>query len=55
MHMFKTLRPDLVTMDITMPVMDEIEAVKKIHEEEPLAKIIMVTAMGGSGMLLVRR
>ena len=45
-QLFKALKPDLVTMDITMPVMDGIEAVKRIHEEDPLARIIMVTAIG---------
>ena len=40
------LKPDLVTMDITMPVMDGIQAVKHIHDEDPLARIVMVTAIG---------
>lgn len=39
-------RPDLTTMDITMPKIEGIEAVRLIHEEEPLARIIMVTAIG---------
>ena len=39
-------KPDLVTMDITMPVMDGIVAVKKIIEKDPHASIIMVSAMG---------
>lgn len=45
-QMFRQLQPDLVTMDITMPKMDGIEAVKLIHDENPLARIIMVTAIG---------
>lgn len=45
-QLFRKLKPDLTTMDITMPKMDGIEAVKIIHEEEPLARIIMVTALG---------
>ncbi len=40
------LKPDIVTMDITMPVLDGIEALKKIKGEYPDAKVIMVTAAG---------
>lgn len=40
------LKPDLTTMDITMPVMDGIEAVREIIEIDPGAKVIMVTAAG---------
>lgn len=40
------LKPDVVTMDITMPVLDGIEALKKIKGEFPDAKVIMVTAAG---------
>ena len=40
------LKPDLVTMDITMPVLDGIEALKKIKGEYPDAKIVMITAAG---------
>lgn len=38
--------PDIVTMDITMPVMDGIEALKKIREIDENAKVVMVTAAG---------
>lgn len=40
------LKPDIVTMDITMPVLDGIEALKKIKAEYPEAKVVMVTAAG---------
>ena len=40
------LKPDVVTMDITMPVLDGIEALKKIKSEYPGAKVVMVTAAG---------
>ena len=43
---YKTLRPDLVTMDITMPVMDGVSALEKILEFDKDAKVIMVSALG---------
>jgi len=45
-QLFRLHQPDLATMDITMPKMDGIQAVTHIHEENPLARIIMVTALG---------
>lgn len=44
--MYNEHQPDLVTMDLTMPVMSGLEAVKEIIPQHPHAKIIMVTAMG---------
>ncbi|MCH7323443.1 response regulator [Solibacillus sp. MA9] len=44
--LYDQLKPDLVTMDITMPVMTGIEAVKIIVEKDVEAKVIMVTALG---------
>lgn len=40
------LQPDVVTMDITMPVLDGIGGLKKIKEAYPEAKVVMVTAAG---------
>lgn len=45
-EMFKSLRPDITTMDITMPVMDGLTALKEIMELDPGAKVVMVTAAG---------
>ncbi len=39
-------KPDLVTMDITMPVMSGVEALKKIKAEFPDAKVVMISAAG---------
>lgn len=39
-------QPDLVTMDITMPVMDGLAAVKKIISSYPNAKIVVISAQG---------
>ena len=43
---YRELQPDLVTMDLTMPVMSGLDAVKAIIPEFPDAKIIMITALG---------
>lgn len=51
-HQFKLLRPGVITMDITMPGMDGIHAVKEIMEIDPSAKIIMVSAMGQQAMVV---
>ncbi|WP_107942695.1 response regulator [Metasolibacillus fluoroglycofenilyticus] len=44
--LFQELQPDLVTMDLTMPIMTGLEASKHIIEEFPEARIIMITALG---------
>nr|MDA8211371.1 response regulator [Clostridia bacterium] len=49
---YKTLKPDLVTMDITMPEMDGIAAVKEIRRFDPYARIIMCSAMGQQPMVI---
>ena len=43
---FKELSPDITTLDITMPVMDGLQALKAIKEVDSSAKIVMVTAAG---------
>ncbi|PHV71518.1 two-component system response regulator [Sporanaerobium hydrogeniformans] len=45
-EMAKMLQPDIVTLDITMPEMDGIQAIDKILEVSPNTKIIMCSAMG---------
>ena len=49
---FKDLRPDIVTLDITMPVMDGLGALKLIKEMDAEAKIIMVTAAGQQNKMI---
>jgi two-component system, chemotaxis family, chemotaxis protein CheY len=51
-ELFKKLKPDLVTMDIIMPEMGGIEAVKKIMEADPQARILMCSAMGQQALVL---
>ena len=48
---FKELRPDIVTMDITMPEMDGITALREIVKIDPNANVIMVSAMGQEAMV----
>jgi len=50
--LFQELRPDVVTMDITMPEMDGITAVKEIKRMDPAARVIMCSAMGQQMMVM---
>lgn len=45
-ELFTKLMPDVVLCDITMPVLDGIECLKKILDEFPKAKVIMVSSLG---------
>ena len=49
---YAELKPDLVLMDITMPEMDGIEALKKIKAADANASIIMCSAMGQQAMVI---
>ena len=49
---YSELNPDLVLMDITMPEMDGIQALKKIKENESGASVIMCSAMGQQAMVI---
>ncbi|GGI66176.1 MULTISPECIES: response regulator [Enterococcus] len=49
---YQATQPDLVTMDITMPEVDGLEALKMIKEFDPAAKIVMCSAMGQQGMVM---
>lgn len=45
-QLYERLQPDIVTMDLTMPIMNGMDAVKEIIAKYPKANIIMVTALG---------
>lgn len=45
-ELFESLKPDITFMDVTMPIMDGLEALKTIKQKDSSAKVIMLTAMG---------
>ena len=49
---YKELHPDLVLMDITMPEMDGIQALKNIKAADAAANVIMCSAMGQQAMVI---
>lgn len=51
-ELYKELRPDIVTLDITMPVMDGVTALKKIKEHNPEAMVAMISAAGQKDKLM---
>lgn len=46
LKLLETITPDLITLDITMPVMDGLTALKNIKEQYPGIKVVMVSAAG---------
>lgn len=49
---YQETNPDLVLMDITMPEMDGIQALKKIKAIDPNASVVMCSAMGQQAMVI---
>jgi two-component system chemotaxis response regulator CheY len=49
---YKETKPDAVLLDITMPEMDGLTALKEIRKVDPEAKVAMVTAMGQQSMIM---
>ncbi len=49
---YSEFKPDIVTLDITMPVLDGLAALKEIKKIDPNAKVVMVTAIGKQNMVV---
>ncbi len=49
---YPDVRPDVVTMDITMPDMDGIETLRELKARHPEAKVVMCSAMGQESLVL---
>ena len=49
---FQALRPDVITLDITMPIVDGVEALKMIKALDTNAKVVMVTAAGQKNKMI---
>ena len=49
---YRELSPDLTTMDITMPEMDGLAALKEIRSGDPAARVVMCSAMGQQSMVI---
>lgn len=49
---YMELKPDVVTLDITMPVLDGIGCLKAIKEKDPSAKAVMCSAMGQQALVI---
>ena len=50
-RLYQELRPDLTTMDIVMPEMDGITALREIIREDPAAKVVMCSALGQEALI----
>lgn len=52
LRLYRQLKPDLVTMDIVMPVLGGIEATRQIMKQDKDAKIVIISAMGQESLVM---
>jgi len=51
LNLVESLQPDIITLDVTMPVMDGLQVLQKLSQEQ-IQKVIMVSAMGDMDLLM---
>jgi two-component system, chemotaxis family, chemotaxis protein CheY len=51
LEMYDQFKPDIITLDVTMPVMDGLETAKNLHSQNSKVKIIMLSAMGDEDLM----
>ena len=51
-YKYQECEPDVVTLDIVMPIVDGIEALKRLMNKDPEAKVVMVTSLGHKSKVL---
>ena len=49
--LYRKHKPDFILLDVRMPIMDGIQALKEIKDENPNANVIMITADDGTGII----
>ena len=51
LELYKQNKPDVITLDVTMPVMDGLETAKALLQTDPSVKIVMLSAMGDDDLI----
>jgi two-component system, chemotaxis family, chemotaxis protein CheY len=51
LEMIERLKPDIITLDVTMPIMDGLEMAKELYGKDPGAKVIMLSSMGDEDLI----